>query len=172
MDIKEIKARIESHEKQSKFFGVEISPERVAELKDMLEAREIVESIKAHNRNLWNVWKESGASAPRKKWTMNKIEKLYAEARAADDSILADGAYTNENGSTIQGKTHSNDLTLENVRCHLLREIKCELEAEDNEEEFDPYDLQKLTHQYLTLKAADLSYWKDVWYYCEAICCE
>ena len=126
---------------------------------------------------------------------MNEIEKLYAEARAADDSILADGAYMNENGSTIQGsiwtkeefengysfaeghtweeyqQTHFVDLTLENVRCHLLREIKYELEAEDDEE-FDPYDLQKLTQQYLTLKAADLSYWKDVWYYCEAICCE
>ena len=34
---------------------------------------------------------------------MNEIEKLYAEARAADDSVLADGAYMNENGSTIQG---------------------------------------------------------------------
>lgn len=105
---------------------------------------------------------------------MNEIKKLYAEARAADDSILADGAYMNENGSTIQGKTHSNDLTLENVRCHLLRKIKEELEAEDDEEqeEFDPYDLQKLTHQYLTLTVDDLSYWKSVWYFCEAICCE
>mgnify|MGYP003660766683 CR=1 FL=1 len=125
---------------------------------------------------------------------MNKIEKLYAEARAADDSILADGCYTNENGSTLQGaiwtneefekgywfseggtwqeyqRSHFNNLTLENVRCHLLREIKHELESED--EEFDPYDLEKLTHQYLTLTVDDLSYWKDVWYYCEAICCE
>lgn len=127
---------------------------------------------------------------------MNKIEKLYAEARAADDSVLADGAYMNENGSTIQGsiwtkeefekrywftegntweeyqQTHFPDLTLENVRCHLLREIKYELEAEDDEEEFDPYDLRKLTHQYLTLTVDDLSYWKGVWYFCEAICCE
>jgi hypothetical protein len=127
---------------------------------------------------------------------MNKIEKLYAEARAADDSVLADGAYMNENGSTIQGsiwtkeefeerywftkgntweeyqQTHFPDLTLENVRCHLLREIKHELEAEDNEEEFDPYYLRQLTHQYLTLAVDDLSYWKEVWYHCEAICCQ
>ena len=125
---------------------------------------------------------------------MNKIEKLYAKARAADDSVLADGAYMNENGSTIQGavqteeefekgfwfsegntweeylETHFPDLTLENVRGHLLRSIKTELESEDNEE-FDPYDLQKLTQQYLTLTTDDLSYWKDVWYRCEAICC-
>ena len=125
---------------------------------------------------------------------MNEIEKLYAEARTADDSVLADGAYINENGSTIQGavqteeefekgfwfsegntweeylETHFPDLTLENVRCHLLRSIKTELESEDNEE-FDPYDLQKLTQQYLTLTTDDLSYWKDVWYRCEAICC-
>ena len=34
--IKDIEGKLESYEKQSEFFGVEINPERVAELKDLL----------------------------------------------------------------------------------------------------------------------------------------
>ena len=40
--IEDIEGRIESYEKQSKFFGVELNPERYAELKNMLaEYREM-----------------------------------------------------------------------------------------------------------------------------------
>jgi hypothetical protein len=56
--VEDLKGRIEAHEKQAKWLGLEPDHERIAELRAMLAeatTEEIVGQIKEHYKNLWNL---------------------------------------------------------------------------------------------------------------------